>query len=657
VSEAYRVGVAIALSSNATQVFGALGQHFLGLNKHLMNFQNNWKKTAALVGGGLGILGGVAVLKGAAKLVEHGNELVKIQRDMAQAGVSATQIQEAYAKAWQMTGKYQNMSAVEVLKMVNDARMTFGDQDSATHHIEDFVQMAGFLKAYQGGAHAGKSETLLREVNAAMKSGEIAGKITPEDMAEHVKQLTAMKVAYGEQLKVSQYQPAQRAAGVALRNSSDAFRYGMFPALVQENGVNAGTMLMTAFNKVVAGTGNRTKSLEHMREIGLLKEDQIEYDKVGRAKGLKSPDGIKGSYEAAMNFGDWVMNTLKPKLDAQTTDPIKQAQLISGMFPDRNAAKAITEIIQQYRKLAKDAEQMAKARAAMDAAGYTAGSWDYQLQAFKTQWTNLLDALGAPMVKNATEMLAKLNQSMVGFSQWAGRPENADTVRNIVTGFAALGAFLVGGGAIAILSAIGPAGWLVGGLAALAVAATRPGFKDWLKSTSISDSISKWMQGHELSDMLKAVGSKLAEGIMAIGKAVNGAIDGAISAINSAASKIAAAIAGLGSAIAGAAAGIAKGGAGGAGGNYDPMGNPTGQPMNHRAPAAGPAAVTPVHHYTPPPRTGGGTTQAVNLYIGREKIGRAVLASIVDQASGPIQGSAYPDATRRQARNDHAYIV
>lgn len=469
-SDVYKVGVAIALSSNATQIFGALGQHFLKLDKHLMNFQNNWKKTALLVGGGLGVFGGITVLKGAEKLIDHGNDLVKIQRDMAQAGVSSTQIQEAYAKAWQMTAKYQNMSAVEVLKMQNDARMTFGDQGQATHHIDDFVQMASFLKAYEGGEHSSHSEGLLREVNAAMKSGELAGKINPEEMAEHVKQLTAMKIAYGEQLKIGQYLTAQRAAGVALRNSSDAFRYGMFPALVQENGPGAGVMLMTAFNKIVAGTGNRTKSLEHMADIGLLHKDQLDYDKVGRIKGLKDPSAILNNHDAAVNFGDWVMKTFKPLIDAKTEDPIRQAQMISAMFPDRNAAKAITEIIQQYRKLAKDAEQMAKARAAMDTTGYNAGSWDYQKEAFQTQWTNLMDALGAPLVKTATENLKKINEQMAGFSQWAGKPENADTVRRIGEGIIILGGALLGAGAVAIIAALGPAGWLVLGIGALAAA-------------------------------------------------------------------------------------------------------------------------------------------------------------------------------------------
>ncbi len=63
------------------------------------------------------------------------------------------------------------------------------------------------------------------------------------------------------------------------------------------------------------------------------------------------------------------------------------------------------------------------------------------------------------------------------------------------------------------------------------------------------------------------------------------------------------------------------------------------------------------YNAVPPARGGGGAgMRTAAVYLGREKVGRMVLASIAEQAAGPIQGTVYPDATRRQARNDHAYI-
>jgi len=472
--EVYQIAVKLAMTSNAPAFLSALSSQLIHVHakvKELEGGLNRLSRIKLAVGGGLAIFGGEAAIKGLTKLVDKGNELVRIQQNMAQAGVKATEIQEAYAKAWQMTGKYQNVGAAEALKVINEGRMTFGSQHLSTAHAEDFIRMISFLKAYQGGRHGANAANFESEAIAAMKSGEIAGKIMPEEMAEHVKQLTAMRVAYGDQLKIGQYLTAQRAAGVALRNAGDDFRYGMFPALVQENGPGAGVMLMTAFNKIVAGTGNRTKSLEHMADIGLLNSSQLEYDKIGRVKGLKDPSAILNNRDAALNFGSWVMKTFKPLLDAKTRDPIREAQMISAMFPDRNAAKAITEVLQQFSKLSKDAQQMVAARQALNEGRYLDESWEGQKQAFEEQWNNLMQALGSPLVKSATEILKDMNKHLAGFSQWASLKENASSIEAVGKGLAIIGAALTAGGAAALIAALGPAGWLVAGIVALGAAA------------------------------------------------------------------------------------------------------------------------------------------------------------------------------------------
>lgn len=495
----YEVAIHLTAQNGVSGVLAGISKEVLGLEAGVARLQKGFSNLHLGIVGAASALAGAGILKGMDHLVNKGNDWVKVSRDMAQAGASHEQVLRAQAEAMKLTGQYANMSSVEIMKMQNDARMTFGDQDKATEHIKDFVQMASFLKSYEGHEKgSADSESLMREINAAMKSGEIAGKITPEAMHEHIMQLTAMKVAYGEQVKIGTYLAAQRTAGVALRNTSDDFRYGMFPALVQEQGSSAGVMLMTAFNKVVAGVGNRTQSIQEMERIGLLNSDQIKYDKVGRAIGLKDASAMKGSQEAAMNFGSWVMTTLKPLLDKANPEhnPIHEAQLISKMFPDRNAAKAITEVLQQFSKLSKDAQQMAAARKALNMDEYNAGSWDYQVEAFQTQWKNLMTHLGSPMVDGATRMLAGINEVLASMSQWA--MNNPETVKGLGAALAAIGAglavvgtALVGG---AIMAALGPAGWLTAGIAAMAAA---------VAAVTMAPTASKSMSNSEASQKLK----------------------------------------------------------------------------------------------------------------------------------------------------------
>lgn len=620
----YDVAIHLSASNGVSSVLAVIAKDVMGLHASVGKLQAGFAALKpAIIGAGLA-LAGTGMLKAMGHMVEKGNDLVKIQRDMTQAGVAATKVQEAYARAWELTGKNKNMSAVDIMKMINDARMTFGSDDHAIHDVDPFVQSASFLKSYQGGKHAG-SGNILAEMNAAMKSGEIAGKITPETMTEHVKQLTAMKVAYGEQLKITEYLTAQRSGGVALRNSSDEFRYGIFPALVQENGSNAGVMMMTAFNKIVAGSGNRTQSLRQMERVGLLDDGNVEYDKNGRVVRLKNPDGIKGSHSAAENFPRWVMETLKPLLDKQTGgDHIKEAQLISSMFPDRNAAKAVTEVLQQWPKLIKDAEMMMRARGALDKGGtktsdYNAGSLDYQVGAFKTQWENLMQALGAPMVATATRALASINEAIGGMAKWAAENPAAGqmlgaTLAGLGAGLVALGAVLVGG---ALLAAIGVGGWLVVGIAALAGVVVY--FRDQIADFMGKAEAWRVQMRDTVANFISDMGQKFVAGVMSLPGLVSGAISEAFAAIGA---KISAAVKGM--------VGVAPGDAGDREGAAGAVGDRLrGRPVG---PPPGKQSSLPLNNH-------------VALYLNDQQVGHAFSASMASHHEHPTSAPNF-DGTR-----------
>ncbi len=470
-------------------------------------------------------MAGGAFVHGMGKIINKGNELVKIQRDMAQAGASNVQIQEAYAKAWKLTGKYQNIGAVDIMKMMNDARMIFGDFEHGIHNIEPFVNSASFLRAYEGHEKGGKhSEQLFREINAAMKSGEIAGKITPEEMSKHVRALTAMKVAFGEQLKVTEYLTAQRAAGVAMRSVDDSFRYGTFAALVQENGSNAGVMLMTAFNKLFAGVRNRTKSLEEMGKLGLLDPSKIEYTKSGHAKGLKDASAIKQNMLFAKRPDEWVWTVLKPLLAKKTVGltgkdkALKEAEIISRILPDRNAAKAVTELLQQEVKLRKDSLALEKTRKALNEELYRQLSYDNAILAFHEQWNNLVQALGAPVIPAITKTIAALNNELAGIADWLGK--NPETAGAITSGLAALSAALLALGTVLVggllASMIAGAGTFVLAFGGVAAAMAAGAVLIWKNRTKVKEFFSWIADGMpHLTRHIRGFANSMANSLMA----------------------------------------------------------------------------------------------------------------------------------------------
>jgi hypothetical protein len=297
--------------------------------------------------------------------------------------------------------------------------------------------------------------------------------------------------------------------------SSDKFRYGMFPAMVQEFGPGAGTMLMTAWNKVVAGVTNRQYALQNAYELGLIKKDQLEFDKHGKAARFKPGGGMVNDFGAAINFGDWVMTTLKPMLDkktAQYADPqmrmLKEMKILGGMFPDRKALMQVVEILQQYKKFEKDAALMASAYNVLSGwgtlrdrfitgamgkgrmAAYLEGSWDYQKGAFFSQWENLMRSIGAASLGDSTKALASVNSLLTSLTKFADA--NPAAMESIAAGIATLGVTLAGAGATAIIAALGPAGWLVLGIGTLAAVleASKPIFD---KLQSYGNQAGEWL--------------------------------------------------------------------------------------------------------------------------------------------------------------------
>ena len=127
------------------------------------------------------------------------------------------------------------------------------------------------------------------------------------------------------------------------------------------------------------------------------------------------------------------------------------------------------------------------------------------------QWENFEEAFGTALVQPFIENVLKpLTGAFRDMSQWALK--NPESVKQIAEGIVELGAALIGGGAVAILAALGPAGWLTIGVIGLAevFARTSPIFAshlEQLKNGLLS------LNGPQIKDALIKIGIDIFAGI------------------------------------------------------------------------------------------------------------------------------------------------
>lgn len=328
-------------------------------------------------------------------IVEGPAAVDTLQKKLGMAGVDDGGVKKAMARAEELSKKYKNMSIRDNLELINDARASItGSFDKILEDVDPFVRLGSFFKSYDGGSHASEGASLNKELQAAMMSGELLGKITGADLAKATDNLAAMKVLYGDKLDVKSYLTMQKAAGSSLMGMDDDFVYGMLPAVTQSLGPRAGTGLMTLQNKILAGINNRAGALEFGLKYGLIDPSKVEYSNNGKPKSVDY-GGFIGADTFAHNPFKWVTGPLLDMVDKAVTDkgghlPVAAmrkaidagdsdayAKVLQGITPedkgkmkwalgqllrDRSAVNETIETLLQGPKLLKDQQNLLKVR-------------------------------------------------------------------------------------------------------------------------------------------------------------------------------------------------------------------------------------------------------------------------------------------------------
>lgn len=379
---------------------------------------------------------GSAALHGADKLVGRAGSIdTMLEKLRYSTGGDEAAVREAYEKAFSMSGKYKNTTVLENLHMIDDLRANLPE---SMHHIlgeslEPFVRLHGFFKSYDGGKHKGAAESALKDIGIAIRSGELMGNLSGEDLARHAQAIATSRIVFGEKFKLNEYFTAQKAASTAINAADDTFKHVDFPALVQSLGQRAGTGLATLYNKTVGGIMVRGASAEAWRALGLVNMDQVSLNKAGLIdpKSIVGKKWLKG--DPGTNMLEWMMGTVVPAIgrgavkgldggafkDAWKAGDVEKlvkltkdidrnslSRVLAGLGYDRTAIMEMEEMILRAAAIARDRAQFAKSL--KDIENYS--SYEKSKQAFSAQVDRLFQALTGrefiPWVKKTVDDLS-----------------------------------------------------------------------------------------------------------------------------------------------------------------------------------------------------------------------------------------------------------
>jgi hypothetical protein len=190
--DVWKIGVAISLTNGMSPVLAVIAADLLGLKGKVGEVESAFKGWNTALAGTLSIVAGGALIAGVAKLIDHGQELVHVQQQLAAAGVDQVDVAKATAESWKVAAEY-GLKVSDVLADIKEARMVFGSTEHAMDFIKPLEQMRVVLNSVQEGTGNKASDA----VYEAARAGELKGLQNPADFVRYFNEMTQAVSASG----------------------------------------------------------------------------------------------------------------------------------------------------------------------------------------------------------------------------------------------------------------------------------------------------------------------------------------------------------------------------------------------------------------------------------------------------------------------------
>lgn len=624
-TDVYRIGVSLMMTSNVSQVMQVMSRDILGVHAQVEKLEGAFGRLGRAIMGGLAIAGGAGILGTLKDVANHGDKLLDQQDKLRRAGVAMNDVLRMQGDYYERVAKAVPTSTVaEYLKEVGELRSVVG-QARAEEVAPWSMKLEAIIRNSTGKNTQGEGFKLWRSL-------EMGGwTISNPDLAMRIGESFAKNIVGSQgKLSANDYQTMARRGGVAWSNADPRFLAGPMSVVAADlGGETAGTAMMSAYMFMTGANTMSKQQYEVMKKAGLIDPEKVTVDKGGRVN--VGPGGIVGSDkftgEGKFDLFGWVNTVMAPALQKLSGgDRSVFDSFVAKIGRNRNVMRMLNmfsdpKFLEQIEKDMQTWDQAASVDKGYG--GLTTSNSKGTKEAFWKQWESMMESIGAPIMQAALPVMQEMTKFFTNIGAWANA--HGDAIRRIGEGFALLGGSLVVGGIIALASAIGPFALAAGALTAVGVAIA--GF------TAIH-----WPE-------VKAAVKTGIDGIVQVFMGLGEKIQSAATAIRSAVDAVVNALSGIAGAIQSAVSNILHWTPGAPGAAPVP-GAGRGNPGSNKGVV--PEAPTPKggvgrqsYDAVPPPPGGRQVAVAGDVYLDGRKVGRHVARSIVADSSWPSSSSDF----------------
>jgi len=506
-SEAYKIGVKILVGGNVAEALGAMSSKLLGIHGKVKDIEKSLSNWKGLVASAAAVFTGVELFKGLKDVVEHGAKLEKFESQAKAAGYSAADQVKLMGAAWKNAGENINASATASYKNLLELAQVTGSVGEAMRMLPTFTKTDMALSSLKDDEIRGKVRSSGQTYDFA-RSLELLGVTQDEKkldsfMTAMTREMIGMRgLVDGSKL----YQGVQNAGGARYGWNQD-FVGAVLGPLLQESARNGFGLFQLDRS---FGAGVMTMMMAQGAEkYGFFDKADEFSDAHGRFKGMKT-GSIAGYDLLRSNPEEWALKVALPLfashgVDVNNTNAMAKA-IIEISRGNKNLNVILDALLLPANRLQLAKERSNIERVPLDAADILQKNDPaLAMQAFTTQWDNLLTALGKPLVADATAAIREIASAIQFLAKAAADHPELTKIGGELTAVAA--GLLVLAGSIGVVKfalnigrAAGALGAIGGGgsLATAAVlkgaerAAEHNGLGVWKAAQQASDVSSGW---------------------------------------------------------------------------------------------------------------------------------------------------------------------